>query len=95
VLTENQKSHQNRPLHADQGRASGARASRATSVCYLALFNTEDRPVDIALDLSRRHLGDQTVALRDLWTPRDLPAARGVIRQTIKPHGSVLVRLSA
>jgi hypothetical protein len=95
VLAENQKSHQNGRCTPTKAGASGARASGATSVCYLALFNTEDRPVDIAFDLSRRHLGDQTVALRDLWTPRDLLAARGVIRQTIKPHGSVLVRLSA
>jgi hypothetical protein len=96
VLAKIQKSHQNRPLHADQGRCiRSARASGATSVYYLALFNTEDRPMDIAFDLSRRHLGDKTVTLRDLWTPRDLLAARGVIRQTIKPHGSVLLRLSA
>jgi hypothetical protein len=96
VLAENQKSHQNRPLHADQGRCIwSARASGTTSVYYLALFSTEGKPVDIAFDLSRRHLGDKTVALRDLWTPRDLLAARGVIRQTIKPHGSVILRLSA
>jgi hypothetical protein len=96
VLAENQKSHQNRPLHADEGRCiRSARASGATSVSYLALFKTEDRPVDIAFDLSRRHLGDKTVALRDLWMRRQLLAARGVIRQTIKPHGSVLLRLSA
>lgn len=96
VLAVNQKSHQNRPLHADQGTCIwSARANGTKSVYYLALFNTEDKPVDIAFDLSRLNLGDKTVALRDLWTRRDLPAARGVIRQTIKPHGSVLLRLSA
>jgi hypothetical protein len=96
VLAVNQKSHQNRPLHADQGtRIWSARANGTKSAYYLALFNTEDKPVDIAFDLSRLNLGDKTVALRDLWARRDLPAARGVIRQTIKPHGSVLLRLSA
>jgi hypothetical protein len=96
VLAVNQKSHQNRPLHADQGTCIwSARANGTKSVYYLALFNTEDKPVDIAFDLSRLNLGDQTVALRDLWVRHDLPAARGVIRQTIKPHGSVLLRLSA
>lgn len=67
MLAENQKSHQNRPLHADQGRCIwSARASGTTSVYYLALFNTEDKPVDIAFNLSRCHLGDKTAALRDL-----------------------------
>jgi len=96
VLAVNQKSHENRPLHTDQGTCIWcARANGTKSVYYLALFNTEDKPVDIAFDLSRLDLGDKTVALRDLWARRDLPPARGVIRQTIKPHGSVLLRLSA
>jgi hypothetical protein len=73
----------------------GARANDTKSVYCLALFNTEDMPVAIAFDLSHLNLGDKTVALRDLWTRRGLPAARGVIRQTIKPHGAVLLSLSA
>jgi alpha-galactosidase len=96
VLAENQKSHQNRPLHADQGTYSySARANDTKSVYCLALFNAEDMPVSIAFDLSHLNLGDKTAALRDLWTRRGLPAARGIIRQTVKPHGAVLLSLSA
>ena len=96
VLAVNQKSHQNRPHRADSGtRIWSARANGAKSVHYLALFNTEDTPVEIEFDLSRLNLGDKTVALRDLWRRRDLSPARGVIRQTLVPHGSALLRVVA
>jgi len=96
VLAVNQKSHQNRPHHADPGtRIWSARANGAKAVHYLALFNTEDTPVEIAFDLSRLDLGDKTVALRDLWQRRDLAPARGLIRQMLVPHGSVLLRVTA
>jgi hypothetical protein len=49
--------------------------------------------VEIVFDLSRLNLGDKTVALRDLWRRKDLPAAQGVIRQKLVPHGSALLRL--
>ena len=39
------------------------------------------------------NLGDKSVALRDLWRRQDLPAAQGIIRQKLVPHGSVLLRL--
>ena len=51
--------------------------------------------MEIEFDLSRLNLGGKTVALRDLWTRKDLPPARGVIRQKLVPHGSVLLRLAA
>lgn len=96
VIAVNQKSHQNRPHRADPGtRIWSARANGARSVHYLALFNTEDKPVEIAFDLSRLDLGDKTVALRDLWKRRDLAPARGVIRQALAPHASALLRIAA
>ena len=96
VIAVNQKSHQNRPHRADPGtRIWSAQPPGAPSVHYLALFNTEDAPVDIAFDLSRLNLGDKTVAVRDLWRRSDLAPARGVIRQTLAPHASALLRLAA
>lgn len=96
VLAVNQKSHDNRPHRADPGtRIWSAREKGAKPSHYLALFNTQDTPLEIVFDLSRLNLGDQTVALRDLWTRRDLPAARGEIRQTLPPHGSAMLRLTA
>jgi alpha-galactosidase len=98
VLAVNQKSHQNRPHRADADpgtRIWSARANGAMGVHYLALFNTEDAPVEISFDLSRLDLGDKTVALRDLWQRQNLAPARGFIRQTLVPHGSGLLRITA
>ena len=96
VLAVNQKSHQNRPHRADQGtRIWSAQANGARPVHYLALFNTEDKPVTLEFDLSRLNLGDKTVALRDLWKRSDLAPARGVIRQALAPHASALLRVEA
>ena len=96
VIAVNQKSHRNRPHRADPGtRIWSARADGARPVHYLALFNTEDAPVEIVFDLSRLNLGDQTVKLRDLWTRKDLPPARGVVRQKLDAHASVLLRVAA
>ncbi|CAN7358737.1 glycoside hydrolase family 27 protein [Pseudoduganella sp. LjRoot289] len=96
VIAVNQKSHQNHPHRADAGtRIWSARANGTQAVHYLALFNTEDAPVEIAFDLSRLNLGGKTVALRDLWQRRDLAPASGGVRQTLAPHGSLLLRLVA
>jgi hypothetical protein len=98
VLAINQNSHDNRPHRAEAGtriwsaRPNGAGAANSY---YLALFNTEDKPVEIAFDLSRLNLGNKTVALRDLWKRQDLPQARGVIKQTLAPHASALLRVTA
>jgi len=90
----NQKSQQNRPHRAEPGtRIWSAQPKGSKGTHYLALFNTEDTPVEIVFDLSRLNLGDKTVALRDLWRRQDLPAAQGIIRQKLVPHGSVLLRL--
>jgi alpha-galactosidase len=96
VLAVNQNSHENRPHRADQGtRIWSARAPGAKTVYYLALFNTEEAPVEIVFDLSRLNLGNRTVALRDLWTRSDLAPVSGAIRQTLAPHASAMLRLTA
>ncbi len=97
VLAVNQKSHDNRPHRADVGtRIWSARPNGAgVDVYYLALFNTEDKPTEIAFDLSRLNLGNKTVAVRDLWKRQDMPQARGAIRQALAPHASVLLRVAA
>jgi alpha-galactosidase len=96
VVAVNQQSHQNRPHRADPGtRIWSALANGPKPVHYLALFNTEDAPVEIEFDLSRLNLGGKTVALRDMWKRQDLAPARGVIRQRLVAHGSVLLRVVA
>jgi len=96
VLAMHRKSHNNHPHRAEPGtRIWSAQPNGVKSVYYLALFNTEETPAQIAFDLSRLNLGDKTVALRDLWLRKDLAPAHGVIRQTIAPHASVLLRITA
>jgi hypothetical protein len=96
VLAVNQKSSGNRPHRADPGtRIWSARAPGGRGAQFLALFNTEDKPVEIAFDLSRLNLGDTSVALRDLWQRKDLPRVRGSIRQSLAAHASVLLHLEA
>ena len=96
VLAVNQKSHSNRPHRADSGtRIWSARLPGAARTHYLALFNTEDAPVEIVFDLSRLDLGNTSVAMRDLWQRKDLGQVRGSIRQTLAPHASAFLRLAA
>jgi hypothetical protein len=96
VLAVNQKSHGNRPHRADPGtRIWSALADGSDAVHYLALFNTEERPGEIAFDLSRLNLGGKTVRLRDVWRRQDLRPADSVIRQALPPHGSALLRVMA
>ena len=91
VLAVNQDSSDNRPHRADAGtRIWSARANGRESLQYLALFNTGEHPVDIAFDLSRLDLGDRSVAVRDLWTGRDVGTAQGMLRRTLAPHASAL-----
>lgn len=95
VLAVNQTSSENRPHAADAGtRIWSARAAGSKPGYYLTLFNTSDAAADISFDLSRLNLGDKTVAVRDLWRRRDLHPAKGVIRATLAPHASTLLRLS-
>ncbi len=96
VLAVNQSSQQNRPHRAEHGtRIWSAQSSRGQSIHYLALFNTEDAPVQIDFDLSRLNLGNRNVAMRDLWRRQDLAPAHGAIRQVLAPHASALLRVVA
>jgi len=96
VLAVNQNSQHNRPHRADPGtRIWSAQPNGASGIHYLALFNTEETPLEIVFDLSRLNLGDKAVTVRDLWRRQDLPAVRGTIRETMAPHGALLLRLKS
>jgi len=95
VLAVNQASQDNHPHQADAGTRIWSARPAGGKDYYLALFNTEDQPAEIVFDLSRLNLGDRQVRVRDLWTRRDLGVVPGSLRQTLPPHGSALLRLSA
>jgi hypothetical protein len=95
VLAINQAGRDNRPLRADPGTRIWNARNGQDGMRYLALFNTGDSATEIVFDLSRLDLGDRDVAVRDLWTRRDLGTVKGAIRRTLPPHGSALLGIAA
>lgn len=94
VIAVNQRSSENRPHRA--GRDERIWSARgAGKAHYLALFNTGDKPKQIAFDLSRLNLGGRQVALRDLWRGVDEGKVSGAVARTVPAHGSCLLRLDA
>jgi hypothetical protein len=56
---------------------------------YLALFNLDDKPIHIHLNLSDLSAELTGTQLRDLWEQKDLPASPD-LDVTLAPHASVL-----
>jgi hypothetical protein len=94
VLAVNQRGKANRPLWADAGTRIWTAQGNGKQY-YLALFNTEDHPAELVFDLARLNLGNKTVGCRDLWARRDLAPVTGSLRQTLAPHASTLLLLTA
>jgi len=92
VLAVNQSSRDNRPhFYADGTRIWTARPERGAGH-YLALFNTTNRPKEVAFPLTA--IGVKGAAgVRDLWARADIAPAQGVFRATLPPHGSGLWRV--
>ena len=93
VLEVNQRSSDNQPhFELDGTRIWSARADNGDH--YLALFNTSKAEKVVPFKLSRLGMTG-AVAVRDLWTRRDIGSASGEISATLPSHGSALYRLSA
>lgn len=94
VLAINQRAVDSRPHQAEPDTRIWSARPAGGKGHYLALFNTGDKPAELAFDLSRLDLGGRRVACRDVWARRDLPAVTGTLRPSIPPHGSVLLHLA-
>jgi alpha-galactosidase len=93
VLAVNQASTDNQPhFEMDGTRIWSARAADGNDR-YLALFNTADKPREVAFKLARLGIAAASGA-RDLWTGTELGPATGVFSATLPPHGSGLCRLA-
>ncbi|QDK31928.1 glycoside hydrolase family 27 protein [Sphingomonas sp. IC081] len=93
VLAVNQHSTANRPhFLADNTRVWSARAEGSEDR-YLALFNTGEAPLEVAVPL--RELGLSRATVRDLWQGADLGVSEGRVRVNLRPHASALYRLKA
>ena len=96
VLAVNQQGTRNRQLNI-WGRTDRAVAWSAVDAVngdvYLALFNLEDTPAEVAATLVE--LGfTGSVNVRDLWTHKNLETAQERIAVRLAPHACVLYRLS-
>lgn len=92
VIAVNQQSSANRPLFVeDRTRAWTARAPNGDH--YAALFNTDDKPREVAVPLKLLGVTRQ-VTVRDLWAGRADGVAKGKLARTLPPHGAGLYRLS-
>ena len=97
VLAVNQQSVRNRQLNI-WGRTDRTVAWSAVDAVngdvYLALFNLEDTPAEVAATLVE--LGfTGSVNVRDLWTHKNLEMAQERIAVRLAPHACVLYRLSS
>ena len=89
----NQHSTANRPhFLADNTRVWSARAEGSEDR-YLALFNTGEAPLEVAVPL--RELGLSRAAVRDLWQGRELGVSEGRVSANLRPHACALYRLKA
>jgi alpha-galactosidase len=95
VLAVNQSSTDNRPHFVQDGlRVWTARPEGAGSDDrYLALFNTTDKPLTVALPLRQVELPPVRRA-SDLWTGDAMAVEGPRFARTLPPHGAGLYRLS-
>ena len=95
VLAVNQASTDNQPHFVEDGtRIWSAKPEGAGGDRYLALFNTTDKPKEVAISL--RQLGlTGAVTATDLWEGRSLGRITGRMARTLPAHGAGLYRLRA
>ncbi|RIV82319.1 glycoside hydrolase family 27 protein [Aurantiacibacter xanthus] len=92
VIAVNQASFGNRPHFVeDRTRIWSARAPNGDH--YLALFNTGNDPREVGIDLDMLGI-NRAVSVRNLWTGQNEEDASGRLSRAVRPHGSVLLRLS-
>jgi alpha-galactosidase len=60
----------------------------------VGLFNRDEQPADVTLDLAELKLSSPQHA-RDLWRQRELPVINGKLTMRISAHGAELLRIGA
>ncbi len=95
VLAVNQASTDNQPHFVEDGtRVWSAKPEGAAGDRYLALFNTTDKPKEVAISL--RQLGlTGGVTATDLWEGKSLGRITDRMARTLPAHGAGLYRLRA
>ncbi len=93
VLAVNQHGSAARQLIRTDRNAAWTSRDMRSNARYLALFNIGETAEEVGADLASLGIASN-VRVRDLWTGRDLPAARTRFVVTLPPHGSGLYRLA-
>jgi alpha-galactosidase len=94
VIAVNQASRDNRPHFVMDDTPVWSARAEGSEDRYLAIFNTADKPRDIAIPL--RDLGLPAASgLRDLWAGRDLGPVTDRVAVSLPAHGSALFRMRA
>ncbi len=93
VLAVNQHGIEARQLFRTGDQVGWTSRDARSDARHLALFNIGDAAREVGVDLAELGISG-TAKVRDLWTGRDLPAAKGRVAVTLPPHGSGLYRLS-
>ncbi|WP_230482120.1 glycoside hydrolase family 27 protein [Sphingomonas sp. Leaf21] len=93
VIAVNQASTDNQPHFVEDGsRIWSAKPEGAPGDRYLALFNTTDKPKEVAIPL--RQLGlTGAVTATDLWKGESLGRIQDRMARTLPAHGSGMYRL--
>ncbi|NUN92646.1 MAG: hypothetical protein HUU04_02570 [Verrucomicrobiae bacterium] len=97
VLAINSASRDNRQLwiwpRSDLHVAWGARETTGNAQ-FLALFNLEDAPAVVKVDLAEQGFGERA-RVRDLWRRADLGILENEIAPLLAPHACALYRLQS
>ena len=92
VLAVDQNSLNNRPLFDADGKIAWTADVPGSADRYLAVFNTGDLPVPVAVDLGNIGLTEGG-RVRDLWAHADLGRVGRAFSPVVNAHGAVLFRI--
>ena len=94
VLKMHKESVDTRMLYREPDKVAITSRHPQTGAIYLALFNTSnDKEIPVSVDL--KDLGiEGTVELTNLWTGQSMGKASGKVEQKLKPHASILCKIS-
>lgn len=92
VLAVNQQGENPRQLLKKDGSMVWVSNVAGSRDLYVAMFNIGEQAHDVTVDFATLGLKGK-IAARDLWQKKDIGVFKKQYRQTINPHGSVLLRL--
>ena len=61
---------------------------------YVALFNTDDKPRAVKLDLTEILMPNTKYSFFDIWKKENIGEYKNSFKTTVEPHGAVLLKIS-